>query len=126
LCHSYVSTTSQTARMPWCGSGALQLPEKCRIPERRKTSGGGVPIEPVANREGIPMSGAVARKLFGAANERRIRSYRPRVEEINALEPELEKLSNDELRERTAKFKAQVAEGTSLDDILVEAFATVR
>ncbi|HZP79960.1 MAG TPA: preprotein translocase subunit SecA, partial [Pseudolabrys sp.] len=72
------------------------------------------------------MIGAVARKLFGSANERRIRSYRPRVEEINALEPELEKLSNDELRERTAKFKAQVAEGTSLDDILVEAFATVR
>src|SRR5581483_2497811 len=72
------------------------------------------------------MIGAVARKLFGSANERRIRSYRPRVEEINALEPELEKLSNDELRERTAKFKAQVAEGTSLDDILVEAFAVVR
>jgi preprotein translocase subunit SecA len=72
------------------------------------------------------MIGAVARKLFGSANDRRIRSYRPRVDAINALEPELEKLSNDELRERTARFKAQVAEGTSLDDLLVEAFATVR
>ncbi len=72
------------------------------------------------------MIGAVARKLFGSANDRRIRSYRPRVEAINALEPELEKLTDEQLRERTAKFKAQVAEGTSLDDILVEAFATVR
>jgi preprotein translocase subunit SecA len=72
------------------------------------------------------MIGAVARKLFGSANERRIRSYQPRVAEINALEPELEALSDEALRARTAEFKKQVAEGTSLDDILVPAFATVR
>jgi preprotein translocase subunit SecA len=72
------------------------------------------------------MFGAVARKLFGSANERRIRAYRPRVEEINELEPELEKLSDEELRARTAAFRKELAEGKELDDILVPAFATVR
>ncbi len=72
------------------------------------------------------MIGAVARKLFGSANERRIRSYLPRVAEINALENELEALSDEALRARTDAFKKQVAEGASLDDILVPAFATVR
>ncbi|HMJ45595.1 MAG TPA: preprotein translocase subunit SecA [Pseudolabrys sp.] len=72
------------------------------------------------------MIGAVARKLFGSANERRIRSYQPRVAAINALEPELKALSDEALQARTAEFKKQVAEGASLDDILVPAFATVR
>src|SRR5579885_466426 len=72
------------------------------------------------------MIGAVARKLFGSANERRIRSYRPRVEAINALEAELEALSDEALRARTEEFKKQLAEGATLDDILVPAFATVR
>src|SRR5665213_916914 len=72
------------------------------------------------------MIGAVARKLFGSANERRIRSYQPRVDAINALEPELEALSDETLRARTEDFKKQVAAGASLDDILVPAFATVR
>ncbi|MEP7032216.1 MAG: DEAD/DEAH box helicase, partial [Pseudolabrys sp.] len=72
------------------------------------------------------MIGAVARKLFGSANERRIRSYQPRVDAINALEPEIAALSDDALKARTAEFKKQVADGTSLDDILVPAFATVR
>jgi preprotein translocase subunit SecA len=72
------------------------------------------------------MIGAVARKLFGSANERRIRSYQPRVDAINALEKEVEALSDAELRARTDEFKKQIAEGTALDDILVPAFATVR
>jgi len=72
------------------------------------------------------MIGAVARKLFGSANERRIRSYQPRVAQINALEKELEALSDEQLRARTNEFKKQVAEGASLDDILVSAFATCR
>ena len=72
------------------------------------------------------MIGAVARKLFGSANDRRIRSYQPRVDEINALEKGLEALSDDALRARTEEFKKQVAEGAALDDILVPAFATVR
>src|SRR5712691_1179748 len=72
------------------------------------------------------MIGALARKLFGSSNERRIKSDQPRVEAINALESELEKLSDEALRARTDAFKQQVAEGASLDDVLVEAFATVR
>ena len=72
------------------------------------------------------MIGAVARKLFGSSNERRIRTYRPRVDAINALEQELEQLSDDKLRARTDAFKKQLAEGATLDDILVPAFATVR
>jgi preprotein translocase subunit SecA len=72
------------------------------------------------------MIGAVARKLFGSSNERRIRSYRPHVEAINALEPELEQLSDEALRARTEDFKKQLAEGKPLDDLLVPAFATVR
>src|SRR3979411_3172678 len=72
------------------------------------------------------MIGVIARKLFGSSNERRIKSYLPRVAEINALEGELEGLSDDALRARTAAFKQQVAGGASLDDILVGAFATCR
>ncbi len=72
------------------------------------------------------MIGAVARKLFGSSNDRRIRSYRPRVEQINALEKEIEALSDEALRARTAEFRKQLAEGAALDEILVPAFATVR
>src|SRR5262247_1876524 len=72
------------------------------------------------------MIGALARKFFGSANDRRVRKYQPRVDAINALEAEVAKLSDEELRARTAAFKQQVADGTPLDDILVPAFATVR
>src|SRR5215218_5690377 len=72
------------------------------------------------------MIGALARKLFGSSNDRRVKAYQPRVDAINALEKELEQLSDDGLRGRTAEFKKQVADGASLDDILVPAFATVR
>jgi len=72
------------------------------------------------------MIGVIARKLFGSSNERRIKSYQPRVAAINALEKELEALSDEALRARTEAFKQQVAEGASLDDILVPAFATCR
>jgi preprotein translocase subunit SecA len=72
------------------------------------------------------MIGALARKIFGSSNERRIKAFQPRVDAINALEPELVKLSDEALRARTADFKKQVVDGKSLDDILVPAFATVR
>jgi preprotein translocase subunit SecA len=72
------------------------------------------------------MIGGVARKLFGSSNERRIRAYRPRVDAINALEKELEQLSDEALRARTDEFKKQIVEGATLDDVLVPAFATVR
>src|SRR5881398_995805 len=72
------------------------------------------------------MLGALARKFFGSANDRRIKGYQPRVDAINALEPEVAALSDEALKARTAEFRAQLAEGKTLDDILVPAFATVR
>jgi preprotein translocase subunit SecA len=72
------------------------------------------------------MIGAVARKLFGSANDRRVRTYQPRVAAINALEKEIEALSDEQIRARTQDLKKQIADGASLDDILVPAFATVR
>src|SRR5882757_5916775 len=72
------------------------------------------------------MIGALARKLFGSSNERRIKAYQPRVKEINELEQEVAKLSDDELRERTVQFKKEVADGKGLDEVLVPAFATCR
>src|SRR5260370_10762271 len=72
------------------------------------------------------MFGAVARKIFGTSNDRRIRAYRPRVDAINGLEQELERLSDDELRARTEAFRKELADGKEFDDILVPAFATVR
>ena len=72
------------------------------------------------------MFGALARRLFGSANDRYIKSLEPLVEQINELEPELEKLSDEALRARTAEFRQRLADGAELDDLLVEAFATVR
>ncbi len=68
----------------------------------------------------------IASKIFGSSNERKLRGYRRRVERINALEPEFEKLSDDELKAKTDAFKARLKEGETLDDLLPEAFAAVR
>src|SRR5918995_6387638 len=72
------------------------------------------------------MFGSLAKKIFGSVNERRLKSYRPKVAAINAMEAELAALSDEALRARTDAFKAELAAGRSLDDILVPAFATVR
>src|SRR5919107_1863746 len=72
------------------------------------------------------MFGSLAKKIFGSVNDRRLKSYRPKVAAINAMEAELEALSDEQLRARTEDFKAQLASGQTLDDILVPAFATVR
>jgi preprotein translocase subunit SecA len=72
------------------------------------------------------MLGAIAKKIFGSANDRRVKGYAPNVKAINALEPELAALSDEELKARTEAFKAELAAGKTLDDILVPAFATVR
>src|ERR1700759_1435983 len=72
------------------------------------------------------MIGALARKLFGSPNDRRIKGYQSRVDAINALEPEVAALSDEALKARTAEFKQQLASGKTLHDILVPAFATVR
>ncbi len=72
------------------------------------------------------MIGSLARKIFGTANDRVLRELEGPVAEINALEPELEALKDFELRARTDWFKERLEAGESLDDLLVEAFATVR
>ena len=70
--------------------------------------------------------GNIASKIFGSSNDRRVKSFRARVDAINALEPEIEKLTDAELRARTETFRQQYRDGTSLNDLLVPAFATVR
>src|ERR1700759_5623110 len=72
------------------------------------------------------MIGALARKFFGSANDRRVKGYHARVDAINAMEPEIAALSDEALQARTAEFRKALAEGKTLDDILVPAFATVR
>src|SRR5689334_4007762 len=72
------------------------------------------------------MIGALARKFFGSANDRRIKGYQGRIDAINALESELEALTDEQLKARTEEFRKELAEGKTLDDILVPAFATVR
>ncbi len=72
------------------------------------------------------MIGALARRLFGSANDRYVKSLGPLIEQINALEPELVTLDDAALRARTQQFRDRLAQGESLDDLLVEAFATVR
>ena len=70
--------------------------------------------------------GALASKVFGSSNDRKLKKYPPLVAKINALEAEVAALSDDELRARTDTFRKQVAGGAKLDDLLPEAFATVR
>ena len=65
-------------------------------------------------------------KIFGSRNDRLLKQYRKTVSRINAMEPEYEKLSDEQLKAKTQEFKERVAKGTSLDDILPEAFAVVR
>jgi preprotein translocase subunit SecA len=69
---------------------------------------------------------SLLRTVFGTANERIVRQMLPQIEAINALESELEPLSDEDLRNRTAWFRERLDQGERLDDLLVEAFATVR
>jgi preprotein translocase subunit SecA len=69
---------------------------------------------------------AVLKKIFGSANDRLIKKLEPTVEQINRLEPELAQLSDEALRARTGVFRERLAKGENLDDLLPEAFATVR
>ena len=68
----------------------------------------------------------IARKLLGSSNERQIKALMPNVEAINALEPEISALSDDALKAKTVEFRRQLAEGATLDDLLVPAFAVAR
>ncbi len=72
------------------------------------------------------MLGNIAKSLFGSSNDRYVRSIQKIVTQINGFEPQIEALSDDELRGQTVKFREALANGTELDDLLPEAFATVR
>jgi preprotein translocase subunit SecA len=68
----------------------------------------------------------LARRIFGSVNERKTRALRPMVQRINALEPTFEALSDDALRNKTSEYRHRLARGAKIDDVLPEAFATVR
>ncbi|NDH63752.1 MAG: preprotein translocase subunit SecA [Alphaproteobacteria bacterium] len=72
------------------------------------------------------MLGALARSLFGTANDRIVKGFDKPVAKINALEPEMVALSDEALRGKTVEFRDRLAKGETLDDLLIEAFATVR
>src|SRR5436853_1219689 len=72
------------------------------------------------------MIDAILAKVFGTKNEREVKAMLPVVAEINALEPELRELSDIDLAAKTIEFKERLAQGTPLDDLLIEAFAVVR
>ena len=65
-------------------------------------------------------------KVFGTHSDRELKLIYPIVDKIVALKPEMEKLTDEELKDNTRKFKERLANGETLDDILPEAFATVR
>ena len=70
--------------------------------------------------------GTIAKKVFGTPNDRKVKSVRPLVEKINALEPDFEKLSDEALKDKTEELSMRVQKGESLDSVLVEAFANCR
>ena len=72
------------------------------------------------------MASNILTKIFGSRNDRLLKTYRKTIERINVLEPEYEKLDDDQLRAKTQEFKNRVAAGELLDDLLPEAFAIVR
>lgn len=72
------------------------------------------------------MLNAIAKKLFGSANDRFIQSFSKEIAAINALEPELEALDDADFKARTEQFRQRLADGEKLDALLVDAFATVR
>lgn len=72
------------------------------------------------------MLDSLAQRLFGSANDRYVKGLAKIVDEINALEPEMEKLSDDQLAQQTPAFRERLENGEELDAILPEAFATVR
>jgi preprotein translocase subunit SecA len=72
------------------------------------------------------MIASVLKKVFGSSNDRRLKSYRPGVAAVNALEPEFAALNDVELAAKTVEFRAALAAGKTLDDLLPVAFAAVR
>ena len=70
--------------------------------------------------------GKIAKKIFGSANDRYLKKLQPRIDAINALESDMQALSDEQLKAKTQEFRDRLEAGETLDDLLVEAFATVR
>ncbi|MGU3573910.1 preprotein translocase subunit SecA [Brucellaceae bacterium C25G] len=70
--------------------------------------------------------GGLARKIFGSSNDRRVKSMRQRAQEITALEKNYAALTDEQLQAKTAEFRAALANGKTVDDLLPDAFATAR
>ncbi|WP_206456052.1 preprotein translocase subunit SecA [Aurantimonas marina] len=70
--------------------------------------------------------GGLARKLLGSANDRVVRRFQPKIQPIAAFEEEFSRLTDDELRAKTEAFRAEIAAGKTIDDLLAPAFAVVR
>ena len=65
-------------------------------------------------------------KVFGTHSQREVKRIMPLVEKTEALRPEMQKLTDEQLRDKTREYKKRLSEGATLDDLLPEAFATVR
>ena len=65
-------------------------------------------------------------KIFGTHSQREVKRILPLVDKIDSLRPEMQKLTDEELRDKTREYKKRLEEGATLDDLLPEAFATVR
>src|SRR5690625_5844853 len=72
------------------------------------------------------MIGKLTKAIFGSKNERELKRMRKIVVQINALEGDMEKLTDEQLRAKTAEFRRRLADGATLDQLLPEAFAAVR
>ncbi len=72
------------------------------------------------------MIASIAKKIFGSKNERELKKLDPLAQAVNELEPSIKKLSDDEMRAKTAEFKERLSNGETVDDLLPEAFALVR
>ena len=84
-------------------------------------------IQPSEESELISeMIGTVLKKIFGSQNERNLKRIVPLVDEVNAFEPAIEKLSDEQLRAKTGEFRQRLANEEPLDDLLPEAFAVAR
>src|SRR5690625_2097050 len=69
---------------------------------------------------------SILKKIFGDGNQKQIKRIKKQVDQIEALEPDVEKLSDNELSGKTQEFRERLANGEGVDDLLVEAYAVVR
>ena len=113
--------------MPWpLSSSRVVDPGPARSYLKALTRRAPARAEPVACPERVFMFASIARAIFGSANDRSLKAYQRRVPQINALEPAMKALDDAALTAKTVEFRARLAAGAKLDDLLPEAFAVVR